>query len=306
MLCFACYDFVSGVPLQADALSNLHFFNQIFRYWRPTRSISCRAQPCGFSCICGEQCLCSAGRMLLQRANPTLCVLGVPGVSVSPQRGGTVQPRAWSCLPGTVCPAGWGGRLWPLESRKASGALLCSRERRWGSRDSSALAPSSPASVGSQHSCWEMAAWGTPFHQALCKEWNQWCNFSSLAQLSVMLYKSQPDSLPLPSLEYKFNECTERLLWCQQIPYFSRCKIPSLILSWCEKWFWELYLVVFDSLLSLSQCTTVPDEISCCSALIFSYIDPQEDVKKGISHPLLYVFEVWMVKIVNKPNNFSK
>lgn len=48
----------------------------------------------------------------------------------------------------------------------------------------------------------------------------------------------------------------------------------------------------FDSLLGLSQCTTVPDAISCCSALIFSYIDPQEDVKKGIIHLLLYVFEV--------------
>lgn len=120
IICFASLDFISGVPLQATALSNLHFLNQIFPYWILTRSISCRDQPCGFSCIHGEQCLCA----------------WVPGVSLSPKRGGTVQPRAWSRLPGTVCPAGWGGRLWPLESRKASEALLCPMERHRGSKDS--------------------------------------------------------------------------------------------------------------------------------------------------------------------------
>lgn len=69
---FCLFGFHIRSFLQATALSNLHFLNEIFPYWILTRCISCRDQPCGFSCINGEQCLCSAGRMLLQGAKPPL------------------------------------------------------------------------------------------------------------------------------------------------------------------------------------------------------------------------------------------
>lgn len=140
MVGFACLDFISGVPLQATALSNLHFLNQIFPYWILTRSISCRDQPCGFSCIHGEQCLCA----------------GVPGVSLSPKRGGTCATQ------GLELPA-WHSVSWrvgrqavaPGEQEGIRGSAVShgKAQREQGQQQSSALAPSSPASMGSQRSC---------------------------------------------------------------------------------------------------------------------------------------------------------
>lgn len=79
----------------------------------------------------------------------------IESLSAPREEGLCNQPRARSRLPGTVRPAGWAERLWPLESRKAPGALLCPGERRCGEqgqRQNSALAPSSTASTGSQRS----------------------------------------------------------------------------------------------------------------------------------------------------------
>lgn len=118
---FWLLQFHTGVPLQATALSNLHFLNQIFPCWIPSSRISSRDHPLGSSASIGAV----FGAVL---AGCSCMELNLLQVQVpAPREEGLCSRLGPSCLARCV-----GTQLRPLESRKATGAWLCPWDRRCG------------------------------------------------------------------------------------------------------------------------------------------------------------------------------